>query len=162
MGSGTEAHEDVAVPIGRLLASRGTDLLTGGGAGVMAAVSRAFAETPGRTGHVVGILPGHPPPAGYPNTWVEIAIRTHLPDRGAAGTSERSRNHVNVLSSDAIVALPGGAGTRSEIALARRYARPLVAYGAAWAAVGLPPDVRLAASLDEVGAFLDAVLGTTR
>jgi len=162
MGSGTEPHEAAAAVLGRLLASRGVDLLTGGGRGVMASVSRAFAETPGRTGLVIGILPGDPePPPGYPNLWVEIVIRTHLPWSGDRGTDPRSRNHVNVLSSDAVIALPGGAGTRSELVLAGRYGRPAIAFGAAWHdAAGLPPGVRLAACVDEVAAFLDAVLAT--
>ena len=36
-------------------------------------------------------------------------MRTHLPSSGAAGTSALSRAHINVLSADVIVALPGGA-----------------------------------------------------
>lgn len=164
MGSGTEPHDDLAVPLGRLLAARGVDLLTGGGRGVMTSVSRAFAETPGRPGLVIGVLPGDPhPPPGYPNPWVEIVIRTHLPWSGERGTDLASRNHVNVLSSDAIVALPGGAGTVSEIVLALRYGRPLVAYGAAWRDGGtLPPEVRRVETLDAVAAFLAAALGSSR
>ena len=54
-----------------------------------------------------------------------------------------SRNHVNVLSSDVVVALPGGPGTLSELRLARASAlrrprlgarprdRPLTHHGAA-------------------------------
>ena len=37
-----------------------------------------------------------------------------------------SRNHLNVLSADVIVALPGGAGTRPEIELALEYRRRLL------------------------------------
>ena len=132
MGSGVDSHEDLAVPLGRAIASAGWHLLTGGGAGTMTATSRAFAETPGRAGLCIGVLPGaedgHGEPDGYPNPWVEVAIRTHLPLSGAAGTGPDSRNHINVLSADAVVALPGSAGTRSEIALALRYERPLALY----------------------------------
>lgn len=39
MGSGSEAHEPDASRIGRWLAEEGVHLLTGGGGGVMAAVS---------------------------------------------------------------------------------------------------------------------------
>ena len=121
----------------------GVHLLTGGGGGVMTAVSRAFARVEDRAGLVVGVLPGGagggsggaelggPPPPGYPNPWVELAIRTHLAARGVAGDTPDSRNHVNVLSSDVVVALPGGAGTASEVELALRYGRPLVVLGAA-------------------------------
>ena len=132
MGSGVDSHEDLAAPLGRAIASAGWHLLTGGGAGTMTATSRAFAETPGRAGLCIGVLPGAEDgagsPEGYPNPWVEVAIRTHLPLSGAAGTGPNSRNHINVLSADAVVALPGSAGTRSEIALALRYGRPLALY----------------------------------
>ena len=107
----------------------------------MSAVSQAFAGVEDRIGLVVGVLPGSGaggragaeaeglPPPGYPNPWVELAVRTHLAARGDAGGSPASRNHVNVLSSDVVVALPGGEGTASEVALALRYGRPLVVLG---------------------------------
>jgi len=132
MGSGTESHEDLAAPLGRAIAENGWHLLTGGGAGTMTATSRAFAEMPDRAGLCIGVLPGAEDsggsPGGYPNPWVEVAIRTHLPLSGAAGTGPDSRNHINVLSADAVVALPGSAGTWSEIELALRYGRPLALY----------------------------------
>jgi uncharacterized protein (TIGR00725 family) len=96
MGSGREEHAELAVPLGRWIAANGFHLLTGGGAGVMAAVSRGFQEVPDRQGMVLGILPAGPPP-GYPNPWVEVVIQTHLPDRGSEGASPRSRNHLDVL-----------------------------------------------------------------
>ena len=55
--------------------------------------------------------------------WVELAIRTPLPISGEQGTDERSRNHVDVLTADVLVFLPGGAGTRSEAQLAVHYGR---------------------------------------
>jgi uncharacterized protein (TIGR00725 family) len=156
MGSGRTEHAELAVPLGRWLAEQGLDLLTGGGAGVMAAVCRGFHEVPGRKGVTVGVLPAGPPP-GYPNAWVDVAILTHLPDRGAAGASERSRNHLNVLSSRVVVALPGGAGTRSEVELARRYGRPLIAYlgrDGAIEGLGRGELPAVAAELAEVAAFV--------
>jgi uncharacterized protein (TIGR00725 family) len=127
MGSGTEEHAELAVPLGRWLAVQGFDLLTGGGGGVMAAVCRGFHESSEGRGVTIGILPAGPP-EGYPNPWVDVAIYTHLPQRGAEGAGERSRNHLNVLSSRVLVALPGGPGTRTEVALAQKYGRPLIAY----------------------------------
>jgi predicted Rossmann-fold nucleotide-binding protein len=129
----------------------------------MAAVSRAFHETSPRAGLVLGIVPGtvhelealedrsaaaaeHETPHGYPNPWVEVAIHTHLPDSGERGTLRSSRNHLNVLSADAIVALPGSAGTESEVWLALRYGVPIVAFGDYR---GAPPHgIDLAPSLD--------------
>lgn len=161
MGSGEDEHLDLAVGLGRWLASAGAHLLTGGGGGVMAAVSRAFAEVPNRRGLVIGVLPCRPgdrpsqPREGYPNEWVEIAIATHLPLSGARGAEPMSRNHINVLSCDALVALPGGAGTASEVALAVRYQRPLIAYlGAAGSIPGLPDAVPVARTLEGVQDFL--------
>lgn len=158
MGSGSDPWPDRAGPLGRWLAEIGVHLLTGGGGGVMASVSKAFAETPGRSGRVIGILPGDAsgrPPAGYPNPWVEITIRTHLPLSGARGTSPMSRNHLNILSSDVIVALPGSAGTASEIQLARVYGKPLVAYVAAGSEFpDLPAGTPAAGGLAEVQRFV--------
>ncbi len=134
MGSGTMEHAELAEPLGRALARMDVHLLTGGGGGVMAAVSRAFASVERRAGLVIGVLPGvagrsGETPPGYPNPWLELEIRTHLDARGGRGEALALRNHVNVLSSDVVVALPGGAGTASEIALAMRYGRPLVLFG---------------------------------
>jgi predicted Rossmann-fold nucleotide-binding protein len=122
----------------------------------MAAACRGFQAVAGRTGVAIGILP-QGPPRGYPNSWVDVVIQTHLPDRGAEGASERSRNHLNVLSSHAIVALPGGAGTRTEVELARRYGRPLIAFlGADGEIEGLTREQlpALAMELAEVAVFI--------
>ena len=166
MGSGVEAHSALAVPLGRWLAQQGFHLLTGGGAGVMAAVGRAFAEVADRDGLLVGVLPsqaGDPecgPPAGYPNHWVELVIRTHLPARGPRAGSDFSRNHINVLTSDVVIGLPGGAGTLSELALAVRYGRPCVAFlGDPAQMPHLPPEVPRVTALNELAAFVQAALG---
>lgn len=127
----------------------------------MGAVCRAFAETGGREGLVIGVLPKSDavdeskPPAGYPNTWVEIAIRTHLPARGARGADQNSRNHINVLSADAVLALPGGPGTLSEVRLALAYGRPVAAHFADRGLLaGLPDEVPTVPTLAQVGQFL--------
>src|SRR5262245_40671579 len=155
MGSHAEEHADLAVPLGRWLAEAGYDLLTGGGPGVMEAVSRGFAGVAGRRGVVVGVLPADKddparPKKGYPNPYVEVVVRTHLPAVGDDGASPASRNHVNVLSAHVVVALPGGPGTRTEVELAVRYGRPVIAYlGATGEIVGLPRE-RLPAVASEL------------
>lgn len=167
MGSGAEMHEDLAAPLGSAIASGGWHLLTGGGGGTMTAASRAFVRTPDRAGLCIGVLPGREDdggaPEGYPNPWVEVTIRTHLPLSGEAGTEPDSRNHINVLSADAVIALPGSAGTRSEIELALRYERPLAlldrppgdsGQSKAAAAAGAP----VFTALDELVAWLHRVL----
>jgi predicted Rossmann-fold nucleotide-binding protein len=169
IGSGTTAdphsHE-----VGRLVATMGFDLLTGAGRGVMEAVSRAFFEVSPRRGLVIGVVPatvaslgavearqagqvGYEPPPGYPNEWVEMAIYTHLPDSGSAGTLRSSRNHINVLSADAIVALPGQEGTVAEVWLAIAYGVPIMAYGDYPAEP--PYGILRARTIEDVRGFLD-------
>lgn len=65
------------------------------------------------------------PPEGYPNAFVDVAVQTHLPSSGGAGQSMLSRSHIPVLSSDVMVALPGGRGTASEVELAIHYGIPV-------------------------------------
>jgi uncharacterized protein (TIGR00725 family) len=72
----------------------------------MAAVCRGAVEAGGLT---VGILPSNRPTTGYPNPWVRIPIYT------GAGMA---RNVFNVLSARLCVAIGGGPGTLSEVALA--------------------------------------------
>jgi len=158
MGSGAAPHRERAEVLGRLVARLGAHLLTGGGGGVMAAVSRAFVESPGREGQAIGVFPGDESGAareGYPNPWVEIPIRTHLPLSGERGEDALSRNHINILSADLVVALPGGPGTASEVRLARRYGKPVVAFvDSAEDILELPQNVPIAETIEQVEAFL--------
>jgi predicted Rossmann-fold nucleotide-binding protein len=129
----------------------------------MAAASRAFYETPNRRGVVIGIVPCEEgsvlPRAGYPNPWVEVPIFTHLPHSGPRGQEPLSRNHINVLTADVIVALPGSAGTASEVALAVSYRRPIVAFlDSADEIPGLPAQVSVFDRLEEVCSFVQAEL----
>ena len=166
MGSGAARHAHLAKPLGRALAPIGVHLLTGGGRGVMEAVSRAFHEVSGREGLVIGVLPaadaGPGAPPGYPNPWVELAIRTHLDARGDDGSGLRSRNHVNILSSDVVVALPGSAGTASEVELAIRYGRPLILLGDTARAASLSATVPATTSVEEAVEFVRHALEPTR
>jgi uncharacterized protein (TIGR00725 family) len=161
MGSGTNEHEEHARAIGALLADLGVNLLTGGGRGVMRSVSRAFTQRPGRTGICIGIIPCQSesdrgtPKNGYPNEFVELPIYTHLPYSGARGTHDLSRNHINVLSCAAVVALPGEEGTASEVSLALRYHKPVIAYSHVPGLLDrLPQVVRQVDRVDAVREFL--------
>jgi len=168
MGSSTNAYEERSHALGEWLAHQRVHLLTGGGPGVMEAVSRAFFNVAGRAGAVIGVTPSTDeqsaePPTGYPNPWVEIPIRTHLPYSGAHGTSPLSRNHINVLTSHVVVALPGNEGTVSEIQLARRYGTPITAFLYEPTELpSLPDGVEIAYSLEEVQAFVNNALRTPR
>ena len=166
MGSGREAHRKRAHHLGEWIARAGFHLLTGGGQGVMAAVTEAFVRVADRRGVAIGILPaaaagsGGAAPPGYPNPWVEIAVRTHLDQVGADGAGRASRNHLNVLSSDVVVVLPGAAGTASEARLALRYGRPCIAWLASRADVpGLPDEVPVESRFSAVERFVRGACG---
>ncbi len=163
MGSGSDAHAARAARLGRWLAGQRVHLLTGGGQGVMASVSQAFYEVPGRRGLVIGVIPSQEnatlPKPGYPNPWIEIPIYTHLPLSGLRGSEPGSRNHINILSSDVIVALPGSSGTASEAALALAYQRPIVAYLRSRNEIpGLPGRVPVHSRFETVCEFVETSL----
>ena len=136
----------------------------------MGAVSRAFSEAPHRKGLIIGIIPcavddqgvaeRTVAKEGYPNEWVEFPIRTHLHKSGKKGEETESHNHIVALSSAVIIALPGAEGTASEVNLAKKYGRPLIAYlKDRGEIVGLPSDVLVEPDLDKVKAFVLAALG---
>ncbi len=162
MGSGTDAHTELSVPLGTALAGRPVHLLTGGGQGVMAAVAEAYCAVSSRQGLSIGVLPGGEPPKegtpppGYPNRWIDLSIHTHLFERGERGAEPLSRNHINVLTADVVIALPGGAGTLTEMVLAGRYGKPVVAWGLERQSV--PDSIPIAQSLAEIEAFVDSEL----
>ncbi len=155
--------ESQAVPLGRWLATIEVHLLTGGGSGVMLSVSQAFAETEGRKGSVIGVIPGqfdetmstYSTSTGYPNPYVEIPVYTHLPYSGDRGKDQLSRNHINVLSSDVIVVLPGRSGTAAEAELAVIYNKPVVAWlDNRSQIVNLHPRVPVVSDLEQVKEFV--------
>ncbi len=111
----TPPVEAAAEAVGVALASRGAVVVCGGLGGVMAAVCRGATSAGGTT---VGILPGRDPTAA--NRWVDIVIPTGLGE---------ARNAVVVGSARAVIALGGGYGTLSEIALALRVDLPVIGLG---------------------------------
>ena len=166
MGSHSSPHTEYARQVGEWVARQGYHLLTGAGGGVMAAVSRAFAEVPDRAGHVIGVVPsesdatGRLPLPGYPNPWVEIPFYTHLGTGGPRGDEPMSRNHVNVLTSTVVVLLPGGEGTASEARLALRYDTPCIAFvGSRDEIPSLPREIPDEAGLEQVVGFVQSSIG---
>jgi uncharacterized protein (TIGR00725 family) len=160
IGSGTQEHDHLARPLGEWLARQGFHLLTGGGAGVMRAVSRAFHTVQPRQGLVLGIIPGkvdathYERRAAYPNEFIEVALFTHLDLSGPDGMRFRSRNHINVLSADVVIALPGEHGTASEAHLAVRYRRPVIAFTDGPLPPALPPSIPVVATLTDLQSFV--------
>jgi len=163
-GSGQEDHAERVIPLARWIAEAGFDLLTGAGGGVMRTAADAFVQVEYRHGVSIGIVPGtveggeYKPRSGYPNPSVEMAIYTHLPFSGEQGMDPLSRNHINVLTPHALVALPGCAGTVSEAALAQRYGKPVILYGPPESFRRFPSELERTDSLERVAEFLRAAV----
>ena len=119
-----------AYHVGAGIAAAGAVLLCGGQGGVMEEAARGAREAGGRT---VGVLPGADVSTSTPNSWIELPIFTGL---------GQGRNLVLVLSAEAVVAVAGGWGTLSEIALARKHGRP-VALLESWALPAASGDADL-------------------
>jgi uncharacterized protein (TIGR00725 family) len=117
VGPGEASADELATAeeVGRLLASSGAVLVCGGLGGVMEAASRGAKEAGGTT---VGILPGHDRRAA--NRYVDVAIATGLGE---------ARNALVVRAADVLIAVAGGFGTLSEIALALKAGTPVVGIG---------------------------------
>jgi hypothetical protein len=101
--------------VGRLLAERGAVLVCGGLGGTMEAACRGAGQAGGTT---VGLLPGTDRAAANPH--VDIAIPTGLGE---------ARNAIVVRTADVVIAVGGGYGTLSEIALALKMGRRVVGLG---------------------------------
>ncbi|PYO41188.1 MAG: TIGR00725 family protein [Gemmatimonadetes bacterium] len=112
-GSACTAQEaEWATAVGRLIAERGAVLLCGGLGGVMEAAARGAKAAGGLT---IGILPGDDPADA--NASIDVAIATGMGEM---------RNALIVRAAQALIAIGGGWGTLSEIALARRTNTPVV------------------------------------
>src|SRR5258707_10963525 len=107
IGPGCDAADDElaqAEEAGAAIAEAGAGLVCGGLGGVMEAACRGARS---RGGLTVGLLPGTDRDAA--NGWVVVALPTGLGE---------ARNALVVRAADAVVAIGGGWGTLSEIALA--------------------------------------------
>jgi uncharacterized protein (TIGR00725 family) len=165
MGSHEQAWEDYAVLVGQMLARRGYHLLTGAGDGAMTAVAKAFVEVPDRQGVSIGILPAvdyhgqNLSDIEYPNPYIEIPMITPLSAKAQNDVMPYSRNLVNVMTSKALIILPGSHGTRNEVSLALMYDKPLVMFGPDEAFAKFPEEPLRAQSINHIEQFLDDVFG---
>jgi uncharacterized protein (TIGR00725 family) len=115
-GHATPSAAAAAYRLGALIAENQWILLNGGrNSGIMAASAEGAKDHGGLT---VGILPDDNRRRASPS--IDIPIVTGM---GSA------RNLINVLSSDIVVACPGGMGTLSEIALALKCDKPVILMG---------------------------------
>ena len=109
----TPSQLAAAREVGQLLAKQGAIVINGGYGGVMGAASEGAASVGGT---VVGILPEADRDGANPH--LTVSIPTGL---------GQARNNVIVTAADSVIAIGGGWGTLSEIALARRLGRSVFA-----------------------------------
>lgn len=165
MGSSSEPWSEYARPVGELIARRGYHLLTGAGAGVMMEVCKAFQSVEGHTGQAIGIRPAvdykgeELSKEQFPNTYIDLPIITPLSSKAQSDAMPFSRNLVNVMTSKALVILPGSHGTRNEVSLALMYDKPLIMFGPDDAFAQFPEEPLRADDISHVEQFLDDVFG---
>lgn len=154
MGSHREGAKSLeqARCLGEAIAQRGCVLLTGGGTGIMAAASEGAHRAGGL---VLAILPNdrQRPLPGYPNDFVDIAIYTGMYE---------GRNVINAKTPHLLIALGGGAGTLSEIALALRAGTPVIGLGAPAVSLADAPPVITVASVAAALAEMDRIIAERR
>src|SRR5262245_25352692 len=122
------AYEE-ARTLGTLLAQRGHTVLTGGYIGVMEAVSRGAHEA---GGHVIGVT------CEDIEAWRKVSKNQWVKEEIRKKTLVE-RLHTLIHTCDAAMALPGGAGTLTEISLLWNlmiveslHRRPLILIGSGW------------------------------
>ncbi len=111
-GSCDERIEKIAYEVGFEIGNRGFLLVCGGLFGVMEAACKGCKDAGGIT---LGILPTLD--KSFANPYVDISIPTGMGDM---------RNFLIVRSSDGLIAISGGLGTLSEIAIAKKMGKPIV------------------------------------
>jgi uncharacterized protein (TIGR00725 family) len=114
IGAGVSTPEQtrLAEDIGRLLGESGAVLVCGGRGGVMAAACRGAQQAGGIT---IGLLPGNNPDDG--NAHLTVAIPTGL---------GHARNALVAIAGTSVIAIGGGPGTLSEIAIALKTGRRVI------------------------------------
>jgi uncharacterized protein (TIGR00725 family) len=143
VGSGTATGElyEKAREVGRLVAERGGTVVCGGLSGVMEAAARGAAEAGGTA---IGLLPDED----------RRRANEYLTHSLATGTGH-ARNLAVVCSGDVVISVGGEYGTLSEMGLARKVGRPVVALES-W---DLGEHVAVAASPEEAVEAAFGILG---
>lgn len=115
--SASPALLSAAEAVGAGLVDAGLRIASGGLGGVMAAASRGGRQAAGWSeGRVLGILPGLD--ASKANPYVDVVVPTGM---------NYARNVILIAMADVVMAIGGGSGTLSEIALAWQHRKPIVA-----------------------------------
>lgn len=112
-GSCTDEEAELAVEVGREIARAGGVLVCGGRGGIMEAAARGAKEVGGLT---VGILPG--PDIREANANIDVRIATNM---------GQARNAIIAQTAQAFIAIVGSYGTLSEMAMALKIGKAVVA-----------------------------------
>jgi uncharacterized protein (TIGR00725 family) len=156
VGSGKELSAIAAAlaeALGAAIVKAGWGVITGGGGGVMEAVSRGAVAGRGAARYppVVGVLPSYDAASG--NGYLDVALPTGL---GYA------RNALVAAAGDALVCIGGATGALSEVALARKLGKPVLVFaqtgGTASLAARAIPAVIAVGSVPEAIAKLKELL----
>lgn len=125
---GSPAYKE-AYELGKLLAQSGHTVMTGGYIGTMEAISRGAAEA---GGHVIGVT------CADIEAWRPVRPNAWVQEERRFGTMQERLNEL-VLACDAAIALPGGPGTLTEVALTWNLMiihsiplKPLILIGPGW------------------------------
>lgn len=125
---GSQAYQE-AYNLGKILASAGYSVLTGGYIGTMEAVSRGAAEA---GGHVIGVT------CSQIESWRPVKANAWVQEEKRFDTLQ-DRLQELIQNCDAALALPGGPGTLTEIALTWNLMvihaipkKPLILIGTGW------------------------------
>ncbi len=115
IGAGTTKPDlaGLAEEVGREVARKGAVLICGGLGGVMTDAARGAKEVGGVT---IGILPGSR--TAEANEFIDFPIATNM---------GQGRNSIIVHTADVLISIGGGYGTLSEIALALKIGKGVVA-----------------------------------
>ena len=146
IGAGRADDEltSLAYDVGVHLARAGCLLVNGGLGGVMEASSRGAAEAGGLT---LGILPGAS--AAGANPHVHVPVVTNM---------GHARNVIIAHTAQALIAVGGSHGTRSEVSIGLKLGRPVVSLRS----FDFDPAIRVASSPEEAVALVLDALGAAR
>jgi len=127
-----QASYQEAYELGKILAEAGHTVLTGGYIGTMEAVSKGAFEA---GGHVIGVT------CDDIEAWRKVKANIWVKEERRFATLQERLNEL-VLACDAAIALPGGPGTLTEIALtwnlmivASIRPKPLILVGEGWSSL---------------------------
>jgi uncharacterized protein (TIGR00725 family) len=153
-GDLTAEQAQLAESLGAALAEAGYGVVCGGLGGVMESVARGAVTARGTARHppVVGILPHYLPEQG--NDYLDVVLPTGL---------GHARNALVAAAGEVVICVGGAAGALSEVALARKIGRPVLAFpdsgGTAGLAAKVLPSVVAVSTPEEAVSRVREVLG---